>query len=130
MTIEKEQQTDKIQEDTTMTNIKLPKLSTDIFSGVTISEAKAIKAYMKETKPMLDDHVQLMLLKAEREMKIGFINIYELEATYFNNYEMPVIKITAKAIDRTSDKADSIHFVEVFIDDTGCTSDHYFKAAR
>lgn len=110
-----------------MTNMKLPKISTSIFFTATISEAKAIKEWMKNSKPMLDDHVQLMLMKAEREMQIAFIRIYALEATYFNSYEMPVITITAKAIDRTSSKADSLHFVEVFVDDDGCTSNRYFK---
>lgn len=106
-----------------MTNITFPKISTKIASyAVYVSDEKQVKAWIKDSKTKLKDYVELMLMKAERELQIGFMKIYELEATYFNSYEMPVITITAKAIDRMTTKPDGIIFVEVFANEDGTST--------
>lgn len=103
---------------------KLPKITTEISSTATIGEKKAINSWMKDTKPALEEYAKEMLDKVKAELYCNWWNVYEIEATYYNSYEMPVLKIVGRIIEyKTAKNA----FVEVFVDrDPGCIT-HFFR---
>ena len=103
---------------------KLPKITTEISPTVTVGDQKAIKSWMKETKPALEEYAKEMLDKVRAELNCNWWNVFEITATYFNSYEMPVLMITGRIIEyKTAETA----FVEVIVDrDPGCIS-HIFR---
>jgi len=81
---------------------KLPEVTTEIDHLVTIGELKAIKAWMEKTKPMLEEYAAKMMAQASADQMISWHRVFEIEATYFSSGEMPVIRISGMAFDRTA----------------------------
>lgn len=102
------------------TKHKLPKITTIIDRVVTVGEVPKINEWMKETKPQLSSYAQRLTEKAETDLMIEWIKIFELDAVYSNDYEMPVICISGKAHDRAANSA-GIVYVEAFAADGACS---------
>ena len=96
---------------------RLPKITVKMNDLVTVGNAKIVKSWMKETKPQLEEYARRMLDKVEKEEAISWWDVYELEATYFDSYELPVITIIGSAYD-TSDQRGKM-FLEAYASDEG-----------
>lgn len=103
---------------------KLPKITTEISTTASVGDLKAIKSWMKDTKPAIEEYVKEMLDKVRDELDCNWWNVYEISATYFNCYEMPTLMIVGRILEyKTAKNA----FVEVFVDrDPGCIT-HFFR---
>lgn len=103
-------------------------LTVEMSDLVTIGDAKLVKSWMKDTKDLLPDYVENMVAKAERDLKIGLTDIYQIEATYYNNYDMPVIMIVGRGIDRRPGSDINALFVEAFTSEAeGTVENRYTK---
>lgn len=114
-------------------NVKYMKninLSIEMSDLVTKGDIKMVKQWMKDTKEMLPDHVELMVAKAERDLQIGITDIYELTATYYTSYEMPVISIVGRGFDRRPGADLNGLFVEAFTsNEDGTVENRYTRTA-
>ena len=84
-------------------NVKFMKnvnLVVEMSDTVIKGDIKMTKTWMANTKNLLPDYIENMVAKAERDLQIGITDIYELTATYYNSYEMPVIGIVGRGYDR------------------------------
>lgn len=108
---------------------KLPEITTEIDHQVTIGELKAIQAWMEETKPQLDEYVEKMMEQASADQAISWHRIFEIEATYFNDHEMPAIRISGMAFDRTVTPPGNMIFTEVFVLQTESVASRYIREA-
>lgn len=105
---------------------KLPKITTEISTTVTIADVKAVKSWMKDTKPALEDYANEMLAKVRDELDCNWWGVYEINATYFNCYEMPVLTITGRIFEYNSTED---AFVEAIVDrDPGCITHIYRRS--
>lgn len=109
---------------------KLPEITTTIDHLVTVGELKAVEAWMEETKPLLDEYAVRMLKKSQTDQKISWYKVFEMEATYCNDNEMPVIYIAGKAFDRTAATSGVTIFIEVWVVDDGCVATRYIREAQ
>lgn len=89
-------------------------LTVEMSDFITIGDAKSVKSWMKDSKDLLPDYVENMVAKVERDLEIGFTDIYQIDATYYNNYEMPVIMIVGRGYDRRPGTNNDALFVEAF----------------
>ena len=109
------------------TEHKLPKITTEIDHAVTVGELPEITAWMKEVKPHLKEYAKLLIDKAAEQQKIGWYRIFELEATFFNDHELPVLRIAGKAFDHASANGRAVIFIEVFADESGSEDVRYTR---
>lgn len=99
-----------------------------IFSNtISIGDIKAVKAYAKEQKPELEEIVRESIEAVRKHLNVGFLgNFTEVEATYFNSYEKPVISFTAKAVDYNVPISEAGHWIIVeahkTLDQPGCSA--------
>ena len=109
------------------TEHKLPKITTEIDHAVTVGELPEIKAWIAETKPHLVEYAKLLIDRAEERESITWRSIFEIEATFYNDNELPVLRIAGKAIDRASATGRAVIFVEVFADETAIAAVRYAR---
>lgn len=103
-------------------------LTVEMSDLVTTGDAELVKSWMKDTKDLLPDYVENMVAKAERDLEIGLTDIYQIEATYYNNYEMPVIMIVGRGYDRRPGSDIYSLFVEAFTSEAeGTVENRYTK---
>lgn len=113
-------------------NVKYMKninLVVEMSDTVTKGDIKMVKAWMADTKTILTDYIENMVAKAERDLQIGITDIYELTATYYNSYEMPVISIVGRGYDRRPGADLHGLFVEAFTDENDGTVEHRYTRA-
>ena len=102
-------------------------LTVEMSDLVTTGDAKFVKSWMKDTKDLLPDYVENMVAKAERDLEIGITDIYKIDATYYNAYEMPVIMIVGRAYDRRTNDFNGM-FIEAFTSEAeGTVENRYTK---
>lgn len=106
---------------------KLPKITTEIDPAVTVGDLPGIKEWMKETKPHLKEYAELMIDKAEEKLSITWRKIFEIEATFDNNDELPVLRISGTAYDRASTTGCDVIFIEAFADPSSCVAVRYTR---
>lgn len=97
---------------------------------ITAKDIKAVKAFAKEQKPELENIVRESVRAIEEDLNIRFIDeIKEAEATYYNNWERPVISISGVATDRGVNVRELGHWVYVkaykTLDENGCSANIY-----
>lgn len=110
-------------------NIKYMKninLTVTMSDTVITGDAKLVKAWMADTKSLLPDYVASMVEKAERDLRIGITDIYELSATYYSNFEMPVIGIVGRGYDRRPGTDTNSLFIEAFTDESEGTVENRY----
>lgn len=101
---------------------------------ITAKDIKAVKALAKEQKPELENIVHESVRAIEEDLNIRFLDeIKEAEATYYNNWERPVISISGIATDRSIDIREPGHWVYVeaykTLDENGCSANIYRREA-
>lgn len=107
------------------TEKKLPEITTDIDHQVTIGELEKIKEWMEETKPLLQEYAERMMEKASTEQALSWHRVFEIEAVYCNSREMPVIRISGMAFDRTETPPGNLIFATAFAAEEACVASRY-----
>ena len=107
------------------TEIKLPEITTEIDHLVTVGELKKVKEWMEETKPLLKEYAERMMEKASSDQALGWHQVFEIEAVYCNAIEMPVIRISGMAFDRTSTPPGNLIFARAFVVEEDSVSSRY-----
>lgn len=98
---------------------------------ITLGEVKAVKAFAKEQKPELENIVRETIRAVEEDLHISFFldDIKEVEATYYNARQRPVISIAARATDHNVNPREIGHwlFVEAYksLDEDYCSANIY-----
>lgn len=82
---------------------KLPKITAAMSDIVMVRNAKQVKEHMRETKANLADYAFQMLAATEEELNICWKDVYRIEATYYNSYQMPVLSITGSISNKNKD---------------------------
>lgn len=107
---------------------RLPKITTELADYIPHTEVKAVKTFIKETTPMLEDYLIRMLDKSAEDLNINWYKIFEVTATYFDDYALPVLMISGLAFDR-SDGSGSM-FIEAYTnEDQGTIHNRFIKTA-
>ena len=105
-------------------------LTIEMSDTVTCGDTAQVKTWMADTKSILPDYVASMVEKAERDLKIGFTDIYTLTATYYYSFEMPVISIVGRAYDRRPGSDLGALFVEAYTSEyEGTVENRYTRTA-
>ena len=104
---------------------KLPEITTAIDDQVTIGQLKALKKWMDESKPLLQEYAEQMMEKASADQALTWHQIFEIEAVYCNASEMPVIRISGMAFDRTSTPPGNLIFARAFVVEEDSVSSRY-----
>ena len=106
-------------------------LTVEMGDYITRGDAKMVKQWMTDTKSLLESYTNEMIAKAEKDLRIGFTDIYELSATYYSSCEMPVIMIIGRGYDRRPNSDLAAIFIEAFTDGSECgtTENRYSRTA-
>lgn len=112
------------------TEHKLPKITTEIDHAVTVGELPEIREWMKEVKPHLKEYAKLLIDKVEEQQKIGWYRIFEIEATFYNDHDLPVLRIAGKAFDWASASGRAVIFIEVFADESDSEAVRYTRVEK
>ena len=107
------------------TEKKLPEITTEIDHLVTVGELKKVKEWMEETKPLLEEYAKRMMEKASADQAISWHQVFEIEAVYCNSHEMPVIRISGMAFDRTATPPGNLIFARAFVAEEACVISRY-----
>ena len=107
------------------TDKKLPEITTDIDHQVTVGELAKVKAWIEETKPLLKEYAERMMEKASADQSLSWHQVFEIEAVYCNSDEMPVIRISGMAFDRTATPPGNLIFARAFVAEEACVASRY-----
>ena len=89
----------------------LPKISVELDDFIYHTDIKSVKAFVKEDKPLLEDHLIVCLRQAEENFGITFDQVFTASATYMNSYDSPVFYIKAEAWKRHSHEDIFVHVI-------------------
>ena len=101
---------------------------------ITMKDIKLVKAFAKEQKPELESIARETVRAIEEELNIRFFDeIKEAEATYYNDWERPVISVSGRATDLNVSPLNPGYwlFVEAYktLDENGCAANIYRREA-
>ncbi len=101
---------------------------------ITMKDIKRVKAFAKEQKPELESIARETVRAIEEALNIRFFDeIKEAEATYYNDWERPVISVSGRATDRNVSPLNPGYwlFVEAYktLDENGCAANIYRREA-
>lgn len=110
------------------------KIKTTFSEFISLGDIKAVKAHAKEQKSELECIVRESIRAVEEALNIKFLDeIKEVEATYYNAWERPVISVSGRATDNKTDVHERGHwlFVEAYktLDECGCAANIYRREA-
>ena len=104
---------------------QLPKIKVEFSDTITINEIKTVKAWAKENAETLKDYAADIINRMSALKNIVFYEVFKVTATYFNNYEKPVLHFI---VEGSTEAPETYAFYEYFVDESSFTSYTYRRS--